>query len=113
MSAFRDVQSKFADKNAQVLGVSMDDVDTQKRFAQSLNLPFPLAADPKGATAEAYGVRNGDHPDRVTFVIGPDGKVAHFHSGFYKINPDEGLRELDEVLVNLIREQKGKTSGGD
>src|SRR3989442_10460132 len=64
MSAFRDVQSKFADKNAQVLGVSMDDLDTQKRFAQSLDLPFPLAADPKGTTAEAYGVRNGDHPDR-------------------------------------------------
>ena len=46
MSAFRDVQTKFADKNAQVLGVSMDDLETQKRFAQSLNLPFPLGADP-------------------------------------------------------------------
>jgi len=44
MSAFRDLQSKFADKNAQVLGVSMDDLETQKRFAQSLNLPFPLAS---------------------------------------------------------------------
>ena len=39
-------------------------------------------------------------------VIGPDGKVAHFHAGFYKINPDEGLRELDDLLVKMIREQK-------
>lgn len=39
-------------------------------------------------------------------VIGPDGKVVHFHSGFYKINPDEGLRELDDLLVKMIREQK-------
>jgi peroxiredoxin len=42
-------------------------------------------------------------------VIGPDGKVAHFHAGFYKINPDEGLRELDDLLVKMIREQKGKS----
>lgn len=41
-------------------------------------------------------------------VIGPDGNIAHFHSGFYKINPDEGLRELDDILVKMIREQKGK-----
>jgi peroxiredoxin len=43
-------------------------------------------------------------------VIGPDGKIVHFHTGFYKINPDEGLRELDDVLVKLIREQKGKSA---
>ena len=91
MSAFRDVQSKFADKNAQVLGVSMDDLDTQKRFAQSLNLPFPLAADPKGTTAEAYGVKNGDHPDRVTFVIGPDGKVLKRVEGRDALDPTPAL----------------------
>ena len=75
MSGFRDVESQFAGKNAQVLGVSMDDADTQKRFAESLKLPFPLLADPKGEMAEAYGVKNGEHANRVTFVIGPDGKV--------------------------------------
>ena len=48
MSAFRDIASRFADKNAQVLGVSMDDLSTQKKFADSLKLPFPLLADPSG-----------------------------------------------------------------
>src|SRR3954463_3552270 len=81
MSAMRDVQSKYADKNAQVLGVSMDDLDTQKRFAQSLDLPFPLAADSKGEAAEAYGVKNGTYANRVTFVIAGQGRILKVIEG--------------------------------
>jgi peroxiredoxin Q/BCP len=91
MSAMRDVQSKYADKNAQVLGVSMDDLDTQKRFAQSLNLPFPLGADPKGQVAEAFGVKNGTHADRATFVISPDGKVIKVVEGRDALDPNPSL----------------------
>ena len=91
MSAFRDLKSKFADKNAQVLGVSMDDLDTQKRFAQSLELPFPLGADPKGEAAEAYGVRSGGYASRVTFVIGPDGEVVKVVEGKDAIDPGGAL----------------------
>jgi peroxiredoxin Q/BCP len=92
MSAFRDFQSRFTDKHAQVLGVSMDDLDTQKRFAQSLNLPFPLAADPKGEAAEAFGVKNGSYANRVTFVIDPDGKVAKVVEGRDALDPDPALQ---------------------
>jgi thioredoxin-dependent peroxiredoxin len=91
MSAFRDLQSKFADKNAQVLGVSMDDLETQKRFAQSLDLPFPLAADPKGETAEAFGVRKGSYADRVTFVVDPEGQVVKVVEGRDAIDPTSAL----------------------
>jgi peroxiredoxin Q/BCP len=91
MSAMRDVQSKYADKNAQVLGVSMDDLDTQKRFAQSLNLPFPLGADTKGEVAEAFGVKNGTHADRATFVIGPDGQVLKVVEGRDALDPNPSL----------------------
>jgi peroxiredoxin Q/BCP len=91
MSALRDVQSKFADKNAQVLGVSMDDLETQTRFAQSLSLPFPLGADPKGEVAEAFGVKNGTHADRATFVIGPDGQVLKVVQGTDALDPNPAL----------------------
>ncbi len=69
----------------------MDDLDTQKRFAQSLNLPFPLLADPDGKLAQEYGVRNGNHADRVTFVIGPEGKVLHVVQGKDAIDPTGSL----------------------
>ena len=87
MSALRDSIERFAGKNAQVLGVSMDDLDTQTRFAKSLNLPFPLLADPKGEAAEAYGVKNGSYANRVTFVIGPDGKVLKLIEGKDALDP--------------------------
>jgi len=69
----------------------MDDLDTQKRFAQSLNLPFPLLADPKGEAAEAYGVRKGPYADRVTFVIDPSGTVVQTFSGKDALDPSPAL----------------------
>ena len=44
MSAFRDRHPEFADVDAQVLGISMDTLEEQKKFAESLKLPFPLLA---------------------------------------------------------------------
>ena len=82
MSGLRDVHAQFADQDAQVLGVSMDNLETQTKFAESLNLPFPLLADPEGVAAKAYGVANpAGYANRVTFVIGKDGKVAKLIEG--------------------------------
>src|SRR5262249_28302488 len=91
MSAFRDMKSKFADKNAQVLGVSMDDLETQKGFGQSLHLPFPRGADAKGEAAEAYGVKSGAYASRVTFVIGSEGEVLKVVEGKDAIDPGGAL----------------------
>jgi peroxiredoxin Q/BCP len=92
MSAFRDFSSRFTDKHAQVLGVSTDDLETQTRFAKSLNLPFPLAADPKGEAAEAYGVKVGGYAARATFVIDPAGKIINVVEGRDALDPDPALR---------------------
>ena len=95
MSAFREIASRFADKNAQVLGVSMDDLDTQKKFAESLKLPFPLLADPKGEVVRAYGVemqsKGKTYADRVTFVIDGGGKVTKVLAGKDALDPAPAL----------------------
>jgi peroxiredoxin Q/BCP len=70
----------------------MDDVDTQKRFAQSLNLPFPLAADVGGEAAQAYGVKNGSYANRATFVIDPEGTVTKVVEGKDALDPDPALQ---------------------
>ena len=93
MSAFRDLAAKFADANAQVLGVSEDDLDTLKKFADSLKLPFPLLADKDQAAAKAYGVlmEGRNMAARFTFVIDKDGKVVKVLEGKDALDPNPAL----------------------
>jgi peroxiredoxin Q/BCP len=95
MSAFRDLNSRFAGAKAQVLGLSMDDLPTQKRFADSLKLPFPLLADEKGDVTRAYGILDGDAPKRVTFVIGTDGKIQRVLLGKEALDPSGALNACE------------------
>jgi peroxiredoxin Q/BCP len=92
MSGLRDVHAQFADQGAQVLGVSMDTLETQTKFAESLNLPFPLLADPEGVAAKAYGVANpAGYANRVTFVIEKDGTISKVIEGKDAIDPTATL----------------------
>ena len=65
--------------NAHVATQSVDDAATNKKFAESLGLDFPILSDPTKATAKAYGVLNAERgfANRVTFYIGIDGRIAH------------------------------------
>lgn len=75
-----------------MLGVSTDDLATQKRFAESLKLPFPLLADADGAVAKAYGVHGATGlAQRVTFVIARDGRVAKVIEGKEALDPAPAL----------------------
>jgi len=73
----------------------MDDADTQKKFADSLKLPFPLLADPTGEVVRAYGVemqyKGKTYADRVTFVVDASGKVAKVLAGKDALDPAPAL----------------------
>jgi peroxiredoxin len=56
---------------------SVDDPDTNKKFAESTEADFILLSDPAKSVATAYGVVTPEHQlaSRWTFYIGPDGKI--------------------------------------
>ena len=58
---------------------SCDEAETNKKFAESLNLDYPILSDPKQETALAYGVVNAQRkvPFRWTYYIGKDGKILY------------------------------------
>jgi peroxiredoxin Q/BCP len=58
--------------------VSVDTVATNKQFAQSLAVDYPILSDPTRKAAAAYGVVDEDQPfaSRWTFYIGKDGLIV-------------------------------------
>jgi peroxiredoxin Q/BCP len=62
----------------QILGVSTDDVAANAKFAQEQAFPYPLLCDTERAICLAYGAvqsREDRGAKRISYVIGPDGKV--------------------------------------
>ncbi len=89
MRAYRDQYAGIVGKGAQVVGISTDDVATQKKFRDENKLPFPLLADGGGKVAKQYG---GTVPligfaHRATFVLGQDGVVKEIVTGNDAIDP--------------------------
>jgi peroxiredoxin len=100
------VDARLAEQRS--AAVALKSIHKLKSF---MNLDYAIAVDDGKLLAKFGDPTKYGAKLPLWVVIGPDGKIAHYHSGFYKIKPDEGLRELDDVLVKLIREQKGKPAG--
>ncbi len=56
---------------------SCDTPESNRQFAESLELDYPILSDPDAETARAYGVVQGilKLPKRWTYIIGQDGKI--------------------------------------
>ena len=62
-----------------MVGVSADKPETQKKFVDKFYLTFPMISDVDKSIIDSYGARLvlGVTAIRSTFLIGPDGKIAH------------------------------------
>ena len=101
--AFRDYFAEFKKKGTVVLGVSPDSVKSHDKFVDKFKLPFTLLSDEDKKIVEAYGVwgektfmgRKYQGVYRVTFLIGPDGRIKKIWPA---VKPDE---HAEEVLAEL------------
>lgn len=67
---------EFASKGVALVGVSVDPVEAQKRFAEACRVPFPLVSDRDGAIARQYGVLGWlGLAQRVTFLLDAQGRI--------------------------------------
>lgn len=95
--AFSDRIGEFKKFGATVIGVSGDDIDTQKRFStQECRSKFAVASDPGLKVAKAYdAVLMGTFSNRTSYVIAPDGKVLEAYSNLEPLGHIDGaLRVL-------------------
>ena len=99
----RDRLDDYAAAGALVVGVSRDDPETLREFADEHDLPFTLLSDPDHKVADKYGVwveksmygRSYMGIQRATFVIGPDGKLL---KAFPKVTP----KKHDQVVLAAL-----------
>ena len=76
--AFRNNMQAFIDKNAQVIGVSSQSVESHKKFADHHRLQYLLLSDEHNNVRKLFNVVSTlGVPGRVTFVIDKAGTVKH------------------------------------
>ncbi|MDX6651525.1 MAG: thioredoxin-dependent peroxiredoxin [Solirubrobacterales bacterium] len=99
----RDRGAEYEAANAVVLGVSPDEPEALRAFADKFGLAFTLLADPDHSVAEAYGVwvekKNYGKTymgiERSTFIVGPDGRLEKI---FRKVKP----AEHDDLVLGAL-----------
>jgi peroxiredoxin Q/BCP len=80
---FEAAAAEFEKRNAVILGVSKDTIESHQRFSTKYSLHFPLLSDPETSVIDAYGAwgeknmygKKSMGIIRTTVIIGPDGKV--------------------------------------
>ncbi len=107
MPAYEADAARFADFDAQVVGISVDSVFCHMEWQKSLGgLSYPLASDfyPHGGVAKAYGVFREGPPipgitERAIFIVDKAGDIAF--SKVYQLSDLPKNAELFEALEKL------------
>jgi lipoyl-dependent peroxiredoxin subunit C len=110
IAAFGRRERDFADRDAQVLGVSTDThfvhLAWRRQHEDLRGLPFPMLADTKRELASALGVLHKEDgvPLRATFIVDPDGIIRHVSVNDLSVgrNVDETLRTLDALQTDEL-----------
>jgi alkyl hydroperoxide reductase subunit AhpC len=110
IAAFGKLNGEFADRDAQVLGMSTDSEFVHHAWRvhhdDLRDLPFPMLADVKRELSEALGILDKQEGVclRATFVVDPEGIIRH--ASVYDLsvgrNPQEILRTLDALQTDEL-----------
>ncbi len=100
---FRDNIYAFKAIGAEIVGISVDDVDSHKEFSDKYKLPFTILADEDAETARAYGVLR-DYKlmklaSRQSFLVNPQGQIAKHYED---VDPDTHTQAVLADLNTLM-----------
>ena len=104
MPNYETDKTRFADHDAQVLGISVDSAPSHAAWAESLGgISFDLLSDfhPKGEVCRTYGTYREDSgfSDRAIFIVDKQGKIVYIDRHELLDVPDNA--ELFAVLESL------------
>ena len=103
LTLYNELLWLFAEFDAQVLGISVDRLESHEAFSADRQLDFPLLADsdPLGEVARRYGVFDEESQtcERALFVIDRSGRISWSYLSPRDVNPgaDGILRALEDL----------------
>ena len=103
LTLYNELLSLFAEFDAQILGISVDGLETHEAFSEDRKLDFPLLADadPLGEVARQYGVFDEESQtcERALFVIDRTGHISWSYLAPREENPGaDGILKALETL---------------
>lgn len=101
LNAYNDGLDQFADLDAQIIGISAQDMASKEAFSSKHGFDFPLLADTDKEVAAAYGTLGPiGFPRRSTFIIDAEGIIRYAHraiAGLTYRPVSELIEELDKL----------------
>lgn len=98
--SIRDVYGEFKSLGVAVVGISPDDEESHRKFAEHHKLQFTLWADTKHELLRALGVWSLTGVARTTFLIDKEGTVVHI---WEKVKPEGHGEEVLNFVNNTIK----------
>jgi lipoyl-dependent peroxiredoxin subunit C len=110
IAEFGKKAADFADRDAQVLGMSTDThfvhLAWRRDHPDLRSLPFPMLADTKRELSTALGILHKSEglPLRVTYIVDPEGTIRFVSANDLSVgrNVDEVLRVLDALQTDEL-----------
>jgi peroxiredoxin len=107
---FAEAAAQFNAAGATLIGMSADDIGTLHKFStQECSSKFPVAADPDLKVIKSFdsvmvstSSKALNISDRVSYVIGQDGKIAYAYSDR---NPDKHVENTLTAVKALTKKQ--------
>jgi peroxiredoxin Q/BCP len=98
--SLRDSGEEIRKYDVAFFAASCDDLETNTKFARSLDLDYPILSDPGCEVANAYGAAKpgSQYASRWTFYIGTDGKILHIDRS---VNPSTAGADVATRLREL------------
>jgi peroxiredoxin Q/BCP len=105
--SLRDSGSEIRRFNVAYFAASVDSAETNRKFAESLQLDYPILSDPDKSIASAYGVLNdsGQYARRWTFYIDKEGKIEKIDK---EVKPASSGADLVSNLESLGYSRKAE-----
>ncbi len=99
MKAYQADIAHFENTDTKILGISVDSVPANRRFAEDINVTFPLLSDFNRNVSEEYGILNQQRGTamRTTYVVDKQGIIRQIEQGSVAIDPS-GAKQMCSLL---------------